>query len=165
MGARSHVEYLRNDAYWNPGLPYLDRLVIRWWRDPASRSAAFEAGQLDIGTFNPIRCRHRAADSRWQDRRRDKGLFQLGLVTTIEFNQRREIFKKREVRQALMPRIDRQFIPETIFFGRAHPSIGAVPSSNSIFFARGCPRLSVRRQEAPRCSMPRLSGEGRLRSN
>ncbi|MGA7809517.1 ABC transporter substrate-binding protein, partial [Bradyrhizobium sp.] len=46
----SHVEYVKNESYWNPGMPYLDRLVIRWWRDPASRSAAFEAGQLDIGT-------------------------------------------------------------------------------------------------------------------
>jgi peptide/nickel transport system substrate-binding protein len=133
----SHVEYLRNESYWNPGLPYLDRLVIRWWRDPASRSAAFEAGQLDIGTFNPVpipdivrltKAGKIVAET--------KGYSNSAWVATVEFNQRREIFKKREVRQALMCAIDRQFISDTIFFGRARPSIGAVHSSNSIFFTK-----------------------------
>jgi peptide/nickel transport system substrate-binding protein len=133
----SHVEYLRNDKYWNASLPYLDRLVIRWWRDPASRSAAFEAGQLDIGIFNPIpmpdidrltKGGKIVAES--------KGYSNSAWVTTVEFNQRRDIFNKREVRQALLQAIDRQFIADTIFFGRAHPSIGAIHSSNSIFFTK-----------------------------
>jgi peptide/nickel transport system substrate-binding protein len=131
----SHVEYLRNDKYWNSELPYLDRLVIRWWRDPASRSAAFEAGQLDIATFNPVPMpdipRLTAAGKFIAE---SKGYSNAAWVATIEFNQRREIFKKREVRQALMHAIDRQFIAETIFFGRAKPSIGVVHGSNAIFF-------------------------------
>jgi peptide/nickel transport system substrate-binding protein len=133
----SHVEYLRNDSYWNPGLPYLDRLVIRWWRDPASRSAAFEAGQLDIGTFNPIPMPDIARLIQGgKIVAETKGYSNSAWVATIEFNQRREIFKKREVRQALMYGIDRQFIADTIFFGRAHPSVGAIHTSNSIFFTK-----------------------------
>jgi peptide/nickel transport system substrate-binding protein len=133
----SHVEYLRNDSYWNPELPYLDRLVIRWWRDPASRSAAFEAGQLDIGTFNPIPIPDIARLAKGgKIVAETKGYSNSAWVATVEFNQRREIFKKREVRQALMHAIDRQFISDTIFFGRAQPSIGAVHSSNSIFFTK-----------------------------
>jgi peptide/nickel transport system substrate-binding protein len=133
----SHVEYLRNDNYWNPGLPYLDRLVIRWWRDPASRSAAFEAGQLDIGTFNPIPIPDVARltkDGKFVAE--TKGYSNSAWVATVEFNQRREIFNKREVRQALMHAIDRQFIADTIFFGRAHPSIGVIHTSNTIFFSK-----------------------------
>ena len=133
----SHVEYLRNDSYWNPGLPYLDRLVIRWWRDPASRSAAFEAGQLDIGTFNPIPIPDIVRLTKGgKIVAETKGYSNSAWVATVEFNQRREIYKKREVRQALMHAIDRQFISDTIFFGRARPSIGAVHSSNSIFFTK-----------------------------
>ena len=133
----SHVEYLRNDSYWNPGLPYLDRLVIRWWRDPASRSAAFEAGQLDIGTFNPIPMPDIARLIQGgKIVAETKGYSNSAWVATIEFNQRREIFKKREVRQALMYGIDRQFIADTIFFGRAHSSVGAIHTSNSIFFTK-----------------------------
>jgi peptide/nickel transport system substrate-binding protein len=133
----SHVEYLRNDKYWNPSLPYLDRLVIRWWRDPASRSAAFEANQLDLGIFNPVPMPDIArltAGGKFVAE--TKGYSNSAWITTIEFNQRRDIFKKREVRQALMQAIDRQFISDTIFFGRAHPSTGAIPSSNTIFFTK-----------------------------
>jgi peptide/nickel transport system substrate-binding protein len=133
----SHVELVRNDSYWNPGLPYLDRLVIRWWRDPASRSAAFEAGQLDIGIFNPIPMPEIARlTAGGKIVAETKGYSNSAWVTTIEFNQRREIFNKREVRQALMQAIDRQFISETIFFGRAQPSVGAIHASNSIFFTK-----------------------------
>jgi peptide/nickel transport system substrate-binding protein len=133
----SHVEYLRNDKYWNPSLPYLDRLVIRWWRDPASRSAAFEANQLDIGTFNPIPMPDipRLTGS-GKFIAETKGYSNSAWVTTIEFNQRRNIFNKREVRQALMQAIDRQFISDVVFFGHAHSSIGAIHSSNTIFFTK-----------------------------
>ncbi|WP_024507245.1 ABC transporter substrate-binding protein [Bradyrhizobium sp. ARR65] len=133
----SHVEYLRNEKYWNPSLPYLDRLVIRWWQDPASRSAAFEANQLDIGVFNPVPMPDvPRLTSGGKFIAETKGYSNSAWITTIEFNQRRDIFKKREVRQALMQAIDRQFISDTIFFGRAHPSIGAIPSSNAIFFTK-----------------------------
>jgi peptide/nickel transport system substrate-binding protein len=133
----SHVEFIRNDKYWNPGLPYLDRLVIRWWRDPASRSAAFEAGQLDIAVFNPIPMPDIARlTAGGKIVAETKGYSNSAWITTIEFNQRRDIFNKREVRQALMQAIDRDFISDTIFFGHAQPSIGAIHSSNSIFFTR-----------------------------
>lgn len=133
----SHVEFVRHDAYWNAGMPYVDKLVIRWWRDPASRSAAFEAGQLDIGTFNPIPAPDIARLTGTKKFVAEtKGYSNSAWITSVEFNQRREIFKKREVRQALIHAIDRSFISDTIFFGRAHPSIGAIPSSNSIFFTK-----------------------------
>jgi peptide/nickel transport system substrate-binding protein len=136
----SHVEYLRNEKYWDPALPYVDRLVIRWWRDPASRSAAFEAGQLDLATFNPIP----APDiPRLTDTKKfvaeTKGYSNSAWVTTVEFNNRRDIVKKREVRQALMHAIDRQFIADTVFFGRAAPSVGAIHVSNSLFFSKDVP--------------------------
>jgi ABC-type dipeptide transport system, periplasmic component len=36
-------------------MPYLDRLIIRYVRDPAGRAAAMEAGDIQIGVFNPWR--------------------------------------------------------------------------------------------------------------
>lgn len=131
----SHVELVRNDQYWDPQLPYLDRLVIRWWRDPASRSAAFEAGQLDLGVFNPTP----APDIK---RLRDSGKFvattkgydNSAWVSTIEFNARRDIVNRPDVRKAINLGIDRQFIADTIFFGLARPAAGPVPASNRLFF-------------------------------
>src|SRR5580704_13949722 len=49
----SHFEYVKNDAYWRKDMPYMDRLIIRYVRDPAGRAAAIEAGDIQIGVFNP----------------------------------------------------------------------------------------------------------------
>ena len=50
----SHFEYVKNDAYWRKDQPYMDRLIIRYVRDPAGRAAAMEAGDIHIGVFNPV---------------------------------------------------------------------------------------------------------------
>ncbi len=136
----SHVELVRHDGYWNPGLPYLDQLVIRWWRDPASRSAALEAGQLDIGVFNPIPppdLKRLAATGRYVVE--TKGYVSSQWVATVEFNSRRPIVTRGDVRQALMYAIDRAFIADTIYFGRAQPSSGPIPASNPLFFTKDLP--------------------------
>lgn len=133
----SHVEYVRNDLYWDAGKPYVDRLIIRWWRDPASRSAAFEAGQLDIGIFNPI---PPPDIPRLTDTKKfvvdTKGYSNAAWQTTIEFNQRGKILTNPQVRHALMHAIDRQFIADTVFFGRASPAKGPISGSNTIFFTK-----------------------------
>jgi ABC-type transport system substrate-binding protein len=50
----SHFEYVKNENYWKKDEPYLDRLIIRYVRDPAGRAAAMEAGDIHIGVFNPV---------------------------------------------------------------------------------------------------------------
>jgi peptide/nickel transport system substrate-binding protein len=44
----------RFDKYFVPGLPYLDRVVIRVIKDPITEMAAFKAGEIDfIASFSP----------------------------------------------------------------------------------------------------------------
>jgi peptide/nickel transport system substrate-binding protein len=44
----------RFDKYFQPGLPYLDRVVIRVIKDPVTEMAAFKAGEVDfIASFSP----------------------------------------------------------------------------------------------------------------
>lgn len=137
----SHAEFVRNEKYWDPKLPYVDRLVIRWWRDPASRSAALESGQLDIGVFNPIPMPDIPRLTKaGKILAVSQGYSDAAWVSTIEFNQRRKIVDNREVRHALLYAIDRAFIADTVYFGRARPSVGAIPSSNSIFFTKDVPQ-------------------------
>ncbi|WP_447981663.1 ABC transporter substrate-binding protein [Achromobacter kerstersii] len=137
----SHVEYLRNDAYWNAGMPYLDKLVIRWWGDPASRGAALETGELGLAYSSPVPARDIdrlvktgkvVVDTR--------GYQNTAWTVTVEFNQRREIVKRREVRQAILHAIDRQFIVDTIYYGRGKPAIAPIFSSNPLFFTEDVPR-------------------------
>jgi len=137
----SHVEYQRNDKYWNPGEPNLDKLVIRWWSDPASRGAALETGELGLAYSNPVPARDIdrlvktgkvVVDTR--------GYQNTAWTVTAEFNQRRDIVNRREVRQAILHAIDRQFIVDTIYYGRGKPAIAPIFSSNPLFFTEDVPR-------------------------
>ena len=137
----SYVEYQRNDKYWNPGEPNLDKLVIRWWSDPASRGAALETGELGLAYSNPVPARDIdrlvktgkvVVDTR--------GYQNTAWTVTAEFNQRRDIVNRREVRQAVLHAIDRQFIVDTIYYGRGKPAIAPIFSSNPLFFTEDVPR-------------------------
>ncbi len=137
----SHVEYLRNDSYWNAGQPNLDRLIIRWWGDPATRGAALETGELGLAYSNPVPARDIdrllktgkvVVDTR--------GYQNSAWTVTAEFNQRRAIVNRREVRQAILHAIDRQFIVDTIYYGRGKPAIAPVFSSNPLFYTEDVPR-------------------------
>ena len=44
----------RNDKYWNPGLPYLNRILIRFIPDAATRSAALETGEVHLAAQNAL---------------------------------------------------------------------------------------------------------------
>jgi len=50
----SHLVMDRFDKYFEPGLPYLDRVIIRVIKDPVTEMAAFKAGEIDfIASFSP----------------------------------------------------------------------------------------------------------------
>ena len=49
-----HLVMERFDKYFVPGLPYLDKVVIRTIKDPVTEMAAFKAGEIDfIASFSP----------------------------------------------------------------------------------------------------------------
>jgi peptide/nickel transport system substrate-binding protein len=44
----AHLVMDRFDKYFEPGIPYLDRVVIRVIKDPVTQMAAFKAGEIDF---------------------------------------------------------------------------------------------------------------------
>src|SRR4029453_1905408 len=50
----SHLAMERFDKYFQPGLPYLDKVIVRVIKDPVTEMAAFKAGEVDfIASFSP----------------------------------------------------------------------------------------------------------------
>ena len=50
----SHLLMERFDKYFQPGLPYLDKVIIRVIKDPVTEMAAFKAGEIDfVASFSP----------------------------------------------------------------------------------------------------------------
>ena len=131
----SHVEYVRNEGYWRRDMPYLDRLIIRYVRDPAGRTAAIEAGEIHIGVLNPVplpEIRRLTATTKFVTT--TKGYDEAVWSTTLECNMRNPVFTKREVRQAMFFAVDRALIAKTVYYGHARPGTSPIYSPNSAYF-------------------------------
>ena len=137
----SHFEYVKNEAYWQKDLPYMDRLIIRYVRDPAGRAAAMEAGDIQIGVFNPIAAPDiKRLTGTGKFVATSKGYEESVWSATLECNMRNPVFAKAEVRRAMFHAIDRNFIAKTIFYGYARPGTGPVYSPNKEFYTADVPK-------------------------
>jgi peptide/nickel transport system substrate-binding protein len=140
----SHVEFVKNGDYWRKGFPYLDRLVIRYVREPAGRAAAMEAGEIQIGVFNPVPpldFKRLAALGRFIGT--SQGYEEAVWATSLECNVRNPVFAKREVRQAIFQAIDRSAIVRTAYLGYARPGTGPILSPNKEYYSADASKIAL----------------------
>lgn len=131
-----YIRLVKNPSYWDAGKPHLDEIVIRIIPDPGATAAAFEAGEIDIGFFNPVPL---------ADVKRLSALPQLAVETKgyeyfsaqylMELNLRNEYLKDVRVRQAMMHGIDRNFLVNAIWFGYGKPATGPIPSTVADYYS------------------------------
>ena len=130
----SHVELVRNEDYWDEGKPYLDRLIIRYIRDPGARAAAMEAGEVQLALSNPFPPPEVRRIGNLPGFVADTGGYETAKwQMMLEMNVREGILAKRDVRRAIAHAIDKRFIAETIYYGFARPSVGPVPIDQTKF--------------------------------
>jgi peptide/nickel transport system substrate-binding protein len=111
----SHIEIERNDDYWDPELPYLDRITYLPITEDSVRLASFETGEIDLFQRNvpPEHVGSLEADER----------FVLEFKPFIYYHylslnlERVEAFQEPAVRQAIAYAIDREAITEVIGYG------------------------------------------------
>ncbi|MDP4006193.1 ABC transporter substrate-binding protein [Methylobacterium sp. NEAU K] len=137
----------RNETYWKPGLPYLNRIVARFIPDAATRSAAMEAGEAHFAGYSAVN---------YADLARMKTNPVLDLTTkgyemtpaqsVLELNGRHPQLQKKEVRQAIAYAIDRNVILRDVMFGYGLPATG--PLSRK-FKTAGLYTDDVRRYDVP----------------
>ncbi len=112
------VEMTRFEGYWNPLLPYLDRVVFRFISDPAAQIAALKAGNIDVIGYiaAPESAMLLAKDNR----------FKVFAGTTtgeviMSTNNKAAPFDNRLVRRAMAHAIDRQAVVDLVMFGYGTP--------------------------------------------
>jgi peptide/nickel transport system substrate-binding protein len=128
----SHVVLDRNPNYWDKPKPYLDRVVIRFMPDAAARAAAFEAGDLDLGSSAPVPLADLPRfekDPRFTVVRQDYAY--SGAQHQIFFNLDTPALKDKRVREAVAHALDLDKVVETVFYGAAKVS----PSPISVALA------------------------------
>lgn len=111
------VRLVRNEAYWDDGLPYLDEVIIRQIPDPSTLRSALRTGQLDLIFGFGVDVTTAGAFA---------GLPEFKVISVPGLNysllgiqNARKPFDDVRVRQALSLAIDRQQIAEIVYFGRA----------------------------------------------
>ena len=134
-----HLVMDRFDKYFEPGHPYLDRIIIRVIKDPVTEMAAFKNGEVDfIASFSPEHVETLKAQS-------PNAQIMTGKETTPMLAQMRvtipkdgkpmskdraphPIFSDVRVRKAVgCYGIDRKEIVKIAFKGHATPWVGIIP--------------------------------------
>jgi peptide/nickel transport system substrate-binding protein len=108
------VELERFEGYWNPELPYLDKVTFRFIPDANAQSAALKAGDIDvIGWIG--------SPETAQELTKDKRFKVLAGASTsdviLSTNNKAKPFDNPKVRQAMAHAIDRQMIIDLAMSG------------------------------------------------
>jgi len=134
-----HLVMDRFDKYFEPGLPYLDRIVIRTIKDPVTEMAAFKAGEVDfIASFSPEHVdTMRAQNPRAQIMTgKETTPMMAAMKVTVPKDGKpmsperapHPIFGDLRVRKAIgCYGIDRQEVVKIAFKGQATPWVGMAP--------------------------------------
>lgn len=136
----SHIILERNPNYWDAPKPYIDRLVVRFIRDPAARAVALENGDVDLAADTPVPLpdldRFKSLPNVALETR---GYSYIGDINQIIFNLDNPYLKNVLVRQAFAHAIDKQVVLDLIWFGYGQIANGPIVPSLKPFHAEDLP--------------------------
>jgi len=130
----TEIRLVRNPAYFKPGLPYVDGLVMRIIPDLSVQVLALENGEVDFlwELSGPQQGRIKS-DPRYHTARTGYNPGGSNCIMTMSFNLERPILKELRVRQAVAYSLDRQAFLSQILFGDG--KVAAAPISSEIPWA------------------------------
>src|SRR6266568_3965843 len=149
----NHLVMDRFDKYYEPGLPYLDRVMIRVIKDPFTQMAAFKSGEIDfIADFSPEHVdTFRAQNPRAQilTGKETTPMVAMMKVTVPKDGKPMSkdraphpIFSDLKMRKAVgCYGIDRKEIVKIAFKGQATPWLGIIPpgTADTVDVTHMCP--------------------------
>jgi peptide/nickel transport system substrate-binding protein len=122
----SHLVLRKNPNYWRKGFPHLDRVIVKFVRDPAAISTAIETGEADAAQGASLADLARlAANPKLKVDDTYDGF--LNNASFLEFNVENPILANPKVRHAIAHAIDRNFIRDTIYYKRAEVVNSPIP--------------------------------------
>jgi peptide/nickel transport system substrate-binding protein len=134
-----HGQYIvleRNPDYWDKGKPFLDKIIWRIIPDPNSRSAALQAGEVDLVPMSALP-RSEIAAARHNPKLEVSAKGYEGYVwyTGLVFNLQRQYTGNQKVRYAIAHAIDKQKLAELVYLGQAEPFTGPFPPGTKYYDA------------------------------
>ncbi|MEM5472880.1 ABC transporter substrate-binding protein [Hoeflea sp. AS60] len=127
---------VRNDDFFIPDRPYLDKITFAVVKDPLTRVLMMEKGDLDYAAFSGIRPNDATRLEKVTGLTvTTEGYGALGYVHYLEMNLRNKPFSDHKVREALARAIDTGFLAKVIFGGRTEPGTGPLHTGNPFYTA------------------------------
>ncbi len=125
-----HVVLTKNPNYFIEGRPYLDRIIIKTYKDAISMVLAADNGEVDIvpfldGTRNIARLKKNSDLSVT-----NQGYAAVGPLNWLAFNLNNKYLKDKKVRHAIGYAIDRDFIVNALHSGFSKPATGPIVSGS-----------------------------------
>jgi peptide/nickel transport system substrate-binding protein len=119
------ARYVRNDQYFEPGLPYLDGFTIKVIKDESSRLAALRKGTVDVVWIKATEIEELA--------RKEKGVISAETPEArhlyVWLNTRQAPFNNVKLRQAVAASLDRKEIIDTVLLGRGKLTTAIPPAT------------------------------------
>jgi peptide/nickel transport system substrate-binding protein len=149
----SHLVMDRFDKYFEPGVPYLDRVIVRTIKDPVTQMAAFKAGEIDfIADFSIDHVdtlRAQSPRAQYMTGKETTPMVAMMKVTVpadgkpmAKERAPHPIFNDVRVRKAVgCYGIDRREIVKIAFKGHATPWVGIIPpgTADTVDVSSLCP--------------------------
>ena len=128
-----HVILERNPDYFIQDRPYLDRIIIKHYKDSNSLALAVDKGEVDMFPF--------VTNTRDIGRLKknanlevtNQGYAAVGPVNWLAFNTKNEILSDKRVRQAIAYAIDKNFIIKALHGGFSERASGPVVPGSPFF--------------------------------
>jgi ABC-type transport system substrate-binding protein/methyl-accepting chemotaxis protein len=122
--ANKEVQLERFINYWNPTLPYVEKLTIQYGLSPEEIFEAFLRGELDYVSDLPL-----TYLNEFRQRLGEIHLLEALQLQTrmLVFDCERPPFDDRRVRQAICYAFNRQRFIQEVYDGMAEPAIGPIP--------------------------------------
>lgn len=112
----------RNPEYWDEGLPLLDKIVVQFIPDAATRTAMLESGQADVVFLNLIPAQDILRIGKQDGFEIEmKGFESSASSQQMDFNLDNPILADVDVRHAIAHAIDRTWITDNVWYGLGKP--------------------------------------------
>ncbi|WP_107724544.1 ABC transporter substrate-binding protein [Desmospora activa] len=119
------ITVVKNEDYWEEGLPKLDKVIFQSIPDNSARLTALQSGDIDImDGLNPDDSETVSANDQFQLYERPP--MNVGYLA---FNVEKEPFKDRKVRQALNHAVNKEGLIKSFYGGKAEPATNPMPPS------------------------------------
>lgn len=114
----SYLVLAKNENYWDAGFPLLDKIVMRFVPDAATRAAMLESGEADAVFMNMLPAQDILRLDALPDFEMDtRGFEAMPSAQQMDFNLDNPILADVRVRRAIAHAIDNEWITKNVWYG------------------------------------------------